>query len=85
MVVITITVGNKTYIERIPDRQTRVRREPEAYRDIHFLFKSAESLEQYKDHFIYSYLKFANEHCALPDFILQADSMDITVRHEKEK
>jgi hypothetical protein len=84
MIVITITAGNKSYIERIPDRDTRVNRDPEYYRDIHFILKNRRSVEKYREHFIYQYLESMGRSGDAPAFIVRARKVEVTVRREKE-
>jgi hypothetical protein len=84
MIVITITVEHKTYTDRIPDKYTRVKRDPEYYRSVRFRFNGEKAIAHYRSHFIYEYLKNAWQNNELPNFIVRASSMEITLQHEKD-
>ncbi|MHB9154239.1 MAG: hypothetical protein ACYC5N_00935 [Endomicrobiales bacterium] len=83
MLVITISAKNKTFIERIPESETRIHRDPDFYRDIRFTFDSKQSLEQYRNHFIYGYLETLGKTGELPSSLLSAGALEITVSRQK--
>lgn len=82
-IVVIITAGARSYMEKVPESPGRIRRSPDYYRDIEFTLDSRESLEPYRRHFIYHYLETLHRADDLPAFILTAEKLVITVTKEK--
>jgi hypothetical protein len=82
MIVITLSAGNRSVTERIPDNETRINIDPAYYRDVQFLLDSRAALERYQDHFIYGYLESLYREGALPPFIAAAPAVEVELKHE---
>lgn len=82
-IVVTITSHNRSYVEKVSESLSRIHRSPDYYRDIHFTLDSPESIEQYRQHFVYHYLEILHREGDLPHFILKAEKLEITVKKEK--
>jgi hypothetical protein len=84
MIIITVSANNKSFTERIPDRHTRIKVDPSFYRPVQFVLDSRETLDRYKDHFIYGYLEAAYQNNELPNSLIKAEALAIVVIHEPE-
>jgi len=82
-IVVTITAHNKSFVERVPENTSRINRSPDYYRDVHFVLDSKESMECYRQHFVYRYLEVLSKEGDVPHFILTAEKLEISVRKEK--
>lgn len=80
MLVITLTAGSKSLVERIPEEHTRINMDPDFYRDVDFTLDSRMTLERYRDHFIYGYLEDLYRGGTLPTTFLTATSLQVTVK-----
>ena len=80
MLLITLSTGHKSLMERIPEEQTRIRIDPDFYREIDFTFDSPQALERYRDHFIYGYLEDLYKSGSLPPSFLTAPAVQVKVQ-----
>jgi hypothetical protein len=82
MIVITLTAGNKSLVERIPDNETRINIDPSYYRDVSFVLDSRSMLDRYRDHFICGHLEALYREGNLPHFLTKAPAIEVDFRHE---